>query len=159
MVGGVTVTIEDDFSAEDETLKMGETITLNDEQAVHFVRGRMSVGDGTNENRMHRQKVYLEALQPLLMEKAESEKFVLNLYDALQDYMVTTLTGKDCSKMAKAVLKNESLGTLQIEGENSIDEYGFVQFIPDQDSLADVVIQLFYERLDERAGETNESNT
>lgn len=33
MVGGVTVTIEDDFSEVDPTLKMGETVTLMGEQA------------------------------------------------------------------------------------------------------------------------------
>lgn len=46
LVGGVTVTIEDDFSKEDPTLRMGETVTLTDEQAMHYVRGRMNVGDG-----------------------------------------------------------------------------------------------------------------
>lgn len=66
LVGGVTVTIEDDFSQADPSLKMGETITLTDEQAVTYVRGRMNVGDGTNENRMHRQSEYMKALQPMI---------------------------------------------------------------------------------------------
>lgn len=155
--GGVTVTIEDDFSQTDPSLKMGETITLTDEQAMHFVHDRMNVGDDTNEGRMRRQKAYLDGLQPIFEQKMEqNESFPLDVFDGLQDYMVTNLTGKDCSKIAKAVLKNESLGTLQIEGETSIDYYGYDQFIPDQDSVADVVIKLFYERLDEGRGETDE---
>lgn len=157
--GGVTVTVEDDFSQSDPSLKMGETITLTDDQAMHFVHDRMSVGDDTNEGRMRRQKAYLDALLPVFEQKTgQNESFPLEVFDGLQDYMVTNLTGKDCSKIAKAVMKNESLGTLQIQGESSLDYLGYDQFIPDQDSVADVVIQLFYERLDERTGETDESD-
>lgn len=43
LAGGVTVTIEDDFSKVDKTMKMGETITLTDEQAVHYVHDRYDV--------------------------------------------------------------------------------------------------------------------
>lgn len=148
MAGGVTVTVEDDFSQADDSLVMGETVTLTDEQALHFVRSRMDVGDGTNEGRMRRQHEFLQNLEPIMREKAsQDDGFVLELYDALQDYMVTTLSGKDCSKLAKAMLSNESLGELQIEGESSLDSYGYNQFIADDDSLADAVIELFYERV------------
>ena len=61
--------------------------------------------------------------------------------------MVTNLTGKDCSKLAKAMLKNRSLGELQIEGAVSLDELGYRQFIPDQDSLMQTVILLFYDKI------------
>lgn len=157
--GGVPVTIEDDFSQSDTSLKMGETITLDDDQAMHFVHDRMNVGDGTNEGRMRRQKAYLDALQPIFEQKtSQNESFPLDVFEGLQEYMVTDLTGKDISKIAKALMQNESLGTLQIEGESSLDYSGYDQFIPDQDSVADVVIQLFYERLDERTGETDGVN-
>lgn len=157
--GGVTVTIEDDFSESDPTLEMGATITLTDDQAMHYVHDRINVANDTNEGRMARQKAYMDALVPILEVKTqEDESFPLKLFEGLQDYMVTNLTGKDCSKIAKAVLKNESLGTFEIEGESSLDYWGYDQFVVDQDSLADVVIELFYERLDERTGETDGSD-
>ena len=40
MVGGVTVTIEDDFSDVDPSMKKGETVTLMGEQAEKYVRSR-----------------------------------------------------------------------------------------------------------------------
>ncbi len=157
--GGVAVTIEDDFSSTDPSLPMGETVTLTDDQAMHYVHDRMNVGDSTNEGRMRRQKAYMNALLPILEEKtSENESFPLNLFEALGDYMVTDLSGKDCSKIAKAAMKNEFLGTFEIEGEASLDDWGFDQFIVDEDSLADVVIDLFYERLDEGTGKTDESD-
>lgn len=147
MAGGVTVTIEDDFSKEDPTLVEGETVKLTDEQAVSYVRGRMSVGDGTNESRMRRQHMYLSALKSILMEKCrQNESYAMELYDGLSDYMVTDMTEKDFSRITKAILKNEDLGELQIEGTNKTDDMGFNAFTPDKDSLADAVIQLFYDK-------------
>ena len=46
------------FSQSDSSLKMGETVTLTDDQALHYVHDRMNVGDGTNVCRMRRQKEY-----------------------------------------------------------------------------------------------------
>lgn len=148
LAGGVTVTIEDDFSETDPSLKMGETVTLSDDQAFHYVHDRMNVADGTNENRMKRQSAYMKGAEEIFRQKcAEDEQFVLDAYNELQDYMVTDMTQKDCSKLAKALTKNESLGELKIEGENSIDYLGYNQFIPDKDSLEEVVIQLFYNKI------------
>lgn len=149
LAGGITVTIEDDFSQRDPSMELGKTITLSDEQAVHFVRGRMDVGDGSNEGRMRRQEVYLGKLEDKLFEKLQADQsYALDVYGALIDYMVTSLSEKDCSKLAKAVVENENLGSMEIAGEVSEDEFGFKEFIIDEDSLADVVIDLFYERLE-----------
>ena len=108
----------------------------------------MNVGDGTNECRMRRQDAYMAGLQEIFMQKAsENDSFVMDAYSALGEYMVTDLSKKDCSKIAKAILKNESLGKFTIDGTTSLDYLGFDEFYPYQDSLADVVLQLFYEKL------------
>lgn len=148
MAGGVTVTIEDDFSEADPSLKPGAVVTLTDDQAELFVRGRMNVGDGTNEGRMRRQQQYLEALGKNLEEKFRAdETYVTDVYDALQNYMVTNLTGNDCSRLAKALLENEPLGTLEIKGDISEDYLEYSEFIPDQASIDELVIDLFYDEM------------
>jgi anionic cell wall polymer biosynthesis LytR-Cps2A-Psr (LCP) family protein len=147
MAGGVTVTIEDDFSQVDSDLVMGATITLSDTQAETFVRGRNGVADGTNENRMKRQSVYLHAAEEIYRQKlSEDETYVMDVYDALTDYMVTNLSKNDFSKLAKAMLKNTSLGELEITGEVSTDYLGFRQFVPDESSLEETIAKLFYEK-------------
>lgn len=149
VLDGVTVTIQDDFSEEDPELVKGETVKLTDEQAMHYVRGRMSVGDGTNEGRMKRHSQFMEAAMPLIGEKtSEDEGFLLDMYDALGDYMVTSLSGKDFSKLSKALLYNEELESPEIQGVTTVDYLGFKEFTPDQKSLDEIVIDLFYERLD-----------
>ena len=44
-VGGVTVTLEDDFSSVDAAMVKGKTITLSDSQAFHYIHDRYGVGD------------------------------------------------------------------------------------------------------------------
>lgn len=150
LAGGVTVTIEDDFSKQDPSLVKGETVTLSDEQAESYVRGRMKVGDGTNESRMRRQTEYLDALKPILLEKCQADSaFALDIYDSLEDYMVTDLTRNDFIKLAASLVESEEQERLQIEGTDAIGEYGFNEFTVDEDSLADVVIQLFYDKVEE----------
>lgn len=148
MLGGITVTIEDDFSDSAPELKIGDTVKLTDEQAVHYIHDRMTVGQGTNEERMRRQKQYLDNAMPILREKlAADEGYAKEFYDALGDYMVTSLSGKDFSKLAKAFMSDEFLGEAQISGKSTLDYLGFKQFIADRDSLTDTVMELFYERV------------
>lgn len=147
-LGGVTVTIEDDFSDSDPDLKIGETVKLTDEQAVHYVHDRKNVGDGTNEGRMRRQEQFLDAAQPILYDKIMSdETFFRSLYDALKDYMVTSLTGKDISKLAKAFRSNEYFEPPVLEGERTMDEFDFWRLTLDEDSLTNAVLDLFYEKV------------
>ena len=150
MVGGVEVTIEDDFSKSDKTLVKGNTILLSDEQAYHFLHDRMNVGDGTNDARMRRQSAYLKSLKKIVSQKTEkNQQYPLDLFDGLEEYMVTTLTGNNVSRISKAILKNKDLGQFDIKGTNAIDDYGYNAFTVDQDSLNDTIIELFYDRVDE----------
>ena len=150
LVGGVTVTIEDDFSKEDPTLRMGETVTLTDEQAMHYVRGRMNVGDGSNEGRMRRQSQYLSALKSMLIQKCQEDSaFALDIYDALEPYMVTSLSRNDFINLAADLINAEEQTAPEIKGSNGEGETGFNELTVDENSLADVVIQLFYDRAEE----------
>ena len=58
LAGGVTVTLEDDFSSIDPAMAKGTTLTLHGDQAETFVRSRMTVGDGINASRMERQEAF-----------------------------------------------------------------------------------------------------
>lgn len=123
-VGGVTVTIEDDFSNIDETLKQGETITLNDEQAVHFVRSRMGMEDEENTARMVRQKQYLNAFLEKVQEKtADDPEFVLGLYDEMSDVSDTNMSGGLISDLLVDMHEAENKGILFMEGETRLGQH------------------------------------
>ena len=84
LLGGVTVTIEDDFSYFDAAMVPGATIKLTAEQAHLFCRGRHHVGDQTNVSRMKRQRVYMDAALDLLRVKVkESPSFANDLLNGM----------------------------------------------------------------------------
>ena len=142
-IGGVTVTITSDFTAVDPTLVEGETITLNGQQAMEFVRTRMDVDDQTNLARMERQRIYLEAMKPQLL--ALSEEDIIQVVDAVDDYLVTNIGSQAILNLAEKLKDYQELPELTIDGENTIEEEHVV-YILDEDSLQQVILQLFYQK-------------
>lgn len=147
-VGGVTVTIEDDFSDSDPSLKEGETITLTDDQAYNYLHARMDVGDGTNESRMRRQETYLTALlEKMQSEMSQNPSVFSSKYRELEAWCVTNLTGEDVSNMQDILEKGSSLGILKPEGESRLgqlleDGLDHAEFYVDEDSLIDCLTTL-----------------
>lgn len=142
-VGGVTVRVDTDFSGIDDSLKMGEEVTLTGEQAVTFVRLRKTVDDGTNAARMKRQETYLRGLIKQLKRLSSDE--ILDLYDNLMDYSVTNMGSGDIVDLADMAREYTQLENIEIEG--TYDDSGrFRAFEIDEDSLQHVILELFYTR-------------
>ena len=144
MVGGVTVTIEDDFPNSDTLIK-GQTVTLHGKDAERFIRERKTVADGLNENRMSRQAQYEEAFKPVFQAKCSEDKtFPLDLYHALEDYMTTNISAKKFSRLALLLSDEKEEEKVSIEGTADFDEDGWQTFTPDPDSLQEAILSLFY---------------
>ena len=145
-VGGITVTLEDDFSHIDPSMTKGSTLTLMGKQAEIFVRSRMSMAVGTNEARMKRQEQYLSSLMNALIEKVnDSSRFTSKLYDDLTPYL--------CTNMNKSRVINETWNAreyqrdeiVKLPGRSSVSEAGFMEFHLDEDALQQLVLDLFYQ--------------
>ena len=149
MVGGVTVTIEDDFSQADTTLVQGETVTLQGEQALRFVRGRMSVGDGTNLSRMRRHRAYMHGFEAAFTAAAGADReLVLKMYDAAHDYLVTDMGSKSITNLAEQCLGYENGGVVTVEGEGRVGRK-YYEYYLDEASLRQTVLELFYAEMAE----------
>ena len=147
MVGGVTVTIEDDFSDIDPSMKKGETVTLMGEQAEKYVRSRKEVADGSNQNRMSRQSNYEEAFKPAFRSKcAENSKFPLEVYHAMEDYMTTNISAKKFCRLAILMSDENQDEKVSISGTYGLDEDEWQTFTPDEDSLQEAILELFYQK-------------
>ena len=48
------------------------------------------------------------------------------------------------SKLALLVLKDKDAGTVSIDGTESVDDLGFVEVQPDEESLQKAILTLFY---------------
>lgn len=147
LVGGVTVTIEDDFSDINPSLVKGETITLTDEQAYDFVHSRWYVGDETNESRMRRQSAYLADLKLKLKQKCEENaNYPVTIYDSLGAYMVTNITSQKFSKLALLMIKDKDDGELNIEGTSEVGDLEYAEMTADEESVKAAILELFYRK-------------
>ena len=147
MVGGVTVTIEDDFSDVDPSMKKGETVTLMGEQAEKYVRSRKEISDGSNQNRMSRQSTYEEAFKPAFRNKcAENSKFPLEVYHAMEDYMTTNISAKKFCRLAILMSDENQDEKVAISGTYGLDGDEWQTFTPDEDSLQEAILELFYQK-------------
>lgn len=147
-VGGVEITLEDDFSEADPEMKKGETLLLNDKQAEIYVRGRMEVGEGTNEERLHRQLDYMEKYKDKVRTMiGEDPAFINELWDSLQSDAVTDISENRVSVMANEMYKGEDLGIFTIDGETKVgktleDGLEHEEFYADEASIADALVKL-----------------
>ena len=142
-VGGVTVTVVDDFSAVDPSITMGE-VTLTGDQVINFVRTRKDVGDQKNVTRMKRQAEYVDAFLLALREKEhENVDFIVDVYSEVSPYLVTDCSVTILSSMLDRYLDFTINEVVTPEGENVIHD-GHYEFYPDEQKLDELIVRLFY---------------
>ena len=137
LAGGVTVTLEDDFSAADPAMTKGATLTLQGDQAEIFVRRRMDIGEGTNEARMVRQEEYLTQLSAQLESRVQ------------QDQQFTDLAKGRLVNEVWAAKDDTVEPAIALEGEHKVAEDGFTEFYPTEESIQKAVLELFWEPAEE----------
>ena len=146
-VGGITVTLEDDFSALDEAMTPGTTLTLQGEQAEIFVRTRRNIGVGTNEARMARQQQYIAQLTAQLDEQLRADQsFIGMLYDELEPYLMTSLSRGTLINQAWTSRAYERT-LVELPGTHQVGSDGFMQFYADEAALQQTVLELFYQEV------------
>lgn len=149
LVGGVTVEVLDDFSGIDESLVQGETVTLQGQQALTYVRSRGGLEDSSNLRRMERQRQYLAALQQQLKAAVQQEDgFTLDALLQLNEYMVSDCTVEQLSALADNMAHYQVSDILTTPGEAQVGEE-FMEFTVDEDALQQLVMDVFYEPVEE----------
>ncbi len=154
LIGGVTVTVEEDMSSVDPAFVAGATIRLTDEQAYEFCHARRTVGDGKNVSRMRRQQLYLDAATHIVQRKVaasggfarelvEGVMGITNMMDAGNN---PTNTGWFINQLNKAASYTVN-PLVKLDGEHSLNpETGFIECVVDPDDILDwVITNLCYE--------------
>lgn len=143
-VGGVEVTVLDDFSGIDDALVKGEKVTLTGDRALRYVRTRYGMEDSSNNARMKRQQQYINALYEKVMGKLrEDEGFLIELVDTLDDHVVYDSSNHRMQTFAEKFEEYEFLGIRDLEGESKVGQE-FVEFYADEEAVLETVIDLFY---------------
>lgn len=143
LVGGVELTVRDDFTGIDDTLIKGQTVRLTGEQALCYVQTRYGLEDSSNSSRMERQKQYLGALYNQSKELAENDDgFLMNAVSTISNYILSDRTADELSTLAKKLSEYEFCGVRDIAGQ-SVKGEEFMEFYPYEESIKDIVVDLF----------------
>lgn len=139
-LGGIRITVPQDYTYINPAFKEGETITLNGKMAEQYVRYRDTNVSGSNNERMERQSQFIEALVKQLQTDMKGKKDAVHLYRKMKPYMVTDISEEELEKMINYEFegKVEKVpGTVQ-KGEK------YDEFIVDNEKLQEKVINMFY---------------
>lgn len=148
-VGGVTVTVPAGLESADPAFKEGAKVKLQGKQAELFVRSRMSLENDTNEFRMERQQMFLNAWMEQANHKMDTDSgFALGLVLSLSDYMTSDMSANALSDLANQLKEYKNLGTVKTIGETLLESEAkisaFREYYVDTDDLERKVIDLFY---------------
>lgn len=150
IVGGVTVTLEENFTSVDASMKKGTTIKLNNQQAYHYVHDRYGVGDEENTSRMQRQHQYMKAFSNRALELAKQDNsFGAKVYKELQDVSYSTIPGKKITALFDEVASAKSQGILQLEGKTKLgqalgDGIDHTEFYPNKREILEKMTSLYH---------------
>ena len=140
-LGGIEVDINTDMTSVDPEFVKGTSVMLTDEQAEKFLRARMSVGEGTNKERMDRQTQYMQKAYNLVMNQLrENPDYINTLYDELQNVVHSEDEGHDLSVLTNQIVTYDSQGIQSISGTTKLadtqgDGTEHEEFYPDSSSL------------------------
>ena len=144
-LGGVEVTLQDDFTVYDPAMTKGATIRLMGEQAEFFVRGRMTVADGTNASRMGRQQQYLSGLLTQFRMTVKGNQPKLNeVLGVMKGHMATDAADNTLLHDVNAYDDYTWRPLVVLQGRHAIDEYGFAEFWVDEDALMRLVADIWF---------------
>lgn len=147
-LGGVTVDVLEDLkdSSGNVVLKKGETVKLEGDMAMLYLRGRDTDVYDSASGRLRRQEQYLINLAAELSAAAsEEEDRAMNAYDAAEDYVVSSVNFADMvSQLVGYGFDASRMYT--VPGEVQMGDE-LEEFIVDQDGLYDLIINIFYEEV------------
>lgn len=144
LVGGVEVTVLDDFSEVDSSMVQGETVLLRGQQALTYVRTRKGLEDSSNLHRMERQRQYMLGLmEQLRCASAEDPDFMLNAVLSVNDYFVSDYTVEQLSALANNTGSYHFGDIYTLEGD-AVQGEQYMEFYVDETALQHLVVELFY---------------
>ena len=146
-LGGVTVNIAFDMTSVHPEWTEGATVTLHGKEAEEFVRSRMTVGAGTNEERMVRQNEFMQKAVAQMNRKIKDDLgFGESLLGKLQSIATTNFTLKRLTEELSKAYGYEVLPVDHPEGEYKVGEDGFMEFHMREGAATEWVLEHLYSK-------------
>lgn len=142
ILGGVTLTVPEDYTSIDSSFVKGQTITLRGEKVEKYVRTRDTDILESNVDRMQRQSQFMSALIEQMQSHGAQVSGYYTLYQEMEEYMVTNMTADEIMDLSEYEISDE---ILNVPGEVILKD-GHAQYIVDNKKLRDIVLKMFYKR-------------
>ncbi len=141
-VGGVTLTLLDDFTHVDPSFTKGAKVTLMGEHALSYVRERGALEDSSNLSRMERQKQYvselLERYNAVGLDETSGELIL-----ELGEHIAYDYSAEGLSNLVDTLSEYTYKGTLTLSGE-AVKGEEYMEYYIDEQAARQTVIDLFY---------------
>lgn len=144
-VGGVTVEALETF----KNFTEGEVVTLYGDNAETYVRYRDITQVDSNNNRMKRQKQYLNAFFNQLVTQTKSNvTTVVDLYNAASPYVVTNVGVGKVVYLANSVLQGSfsDFDMQNVPGTVTMGEK-YAEFNIDEDAFFELFLEIYYDKV------------
>lgn len=148
-VGGVDVVVEDDYSEVDPEFVPGNTVSLDGERAMSFVRMRGGLNDSTNIARMRRQETFLKAFFKQVGEADLDDQDLLDLYEQTENLTYNSAGEDGYSALFHKLSTYQYKETVSLKGESKVGVGGYMEFYVDKDYVEEVMIDVFYRKATE----------
>lgn len=149
LVGGVDVTVLEDLTKFDKSLKEGAEVHLEGKSAYVYASRRDTSVFGSADKRLERQKQYLKAF--IAKAKSEGKKnigIVSDIYKAVSDEMTTDITLDEALYLAPEVIDYSfSDDNFRMMSGDTIQGDRFEEFYPDEEALYELILDVFYDEV------------
>lgn len=139
LVGGVTVTIEEDMTVVNPAFVQGKTLKLTGSQANQFVRARTALEDDTNVSRMRRQRSYMDGFIRSAEAALNSDgEFALKVIEKLGNLLQSNMTASQLSDLLNNLEKADVRPVRYAEGELVVGSK-YYEFYVDEASQWEII--------------------
>ncbi len=140
-VGGVTVTLSQDFPPLGENALAGKEIRLHGDDALTFVRWRSNDPSSSNLERMERQRAYISAMAAQYEDSAAED--IADILMTVSQYIFSDYTLNQMSVLMERLQTYTYEGTVSVAGEAKKGDT-YVEFYVDEPALQRTVVEYFY---------------
>ena len=140
-VGGVELTMTDEYTATQLGIPVGTTYTLIDDSAMLYLRLRDKEETGSAYSRMDRIKDYITAFIPQGLEAIKKNPtLIAEMYRTLGQHMVTDIAVGDILEIALALkeIDMKQIHFHTLTGELRVGDDGYEEFYPDEVQLKEL---------------------
>lgn len=141
LMGGVELTVPEDYTNIDSDFAKGATIVLKGEQAERYVRYRDINVTGSNNQRMERQTQFIKALAMQLQGK--NAAWYQQLFSGAEEYITTNISTEEMDRLSKYQMSQDIQVVPGVTKQGEVHD----EFVVDNEQLQKIIIKSFYKSI------------